>query len=421
MSDTEEVPVEQEQEQEPEQEPEEEVEAGMEEEALSAEEEQVEEAAVEEAEVKEEVAEDEEEENSVVVTEDQEEPTGEDDVKDEPAADDAEEPMVSVSEPSAPTVESTESTEAVIAAPSAAIEPAAAADIAELDEDLPDEIDTPKVLVQDLAESTDEEGVKEYFSKFGEVRVVKIKKDNEGVSRGFAFVIFSDPANIGKALEEAEHLIDSKAVQLTKAMPSSDKMKTNKLFIGGLPSALSEEQLREYFEKYGKIQNFQFIINKMTMVRKAFCFVVFESAESVEKITEGKVPPNSVVHTIEGHTVDCKKKFDEDHPVQRKIKARSAQYNSNRNSNYNQGGGGYNQGQYDAAAAAYAGYGAYGAYSGYEQYYGAYGAAYGAYPGYSYPGYPGYSYPGYSYPQQAYGSAYGPVKPNRSNNNYKPY
>lgn len=301
------------------------------------------------------------------------------------------------------------------------VDPETRAMIEDLDSELPDEIDSPKVLVQNLAETTSEDTLKEYFSKFGEVRIAKLKKDGEGKSTGFAFIIFSDTANIAKALEQSEHEIDGSVAKLTKAMPSSEKMKTNKLFVGGLPAALSEEQLRVYFEKYGKIQNFQFIVNKMTNTRKAFCFILFESSDSVEKITEGKIPPNSVVHTIEGHTVDCKKKFDEDHPVQKKIKARSAQYNSNRQHNYHNSNNYGGQGQYDASAAgAYAGYGAYG-YSGYEQYYGAYGA-YGAYPGYGYPAYPGYAYPGYAYPQaQAYGSQYGPVKQNRSNSTYKPY
>lgn len=351
-------------------------------------------------------------ETSVVVTDDVLPPGTEPEVPMEP-----EQPIAGPEEPVAgPEAPAKEATPPPAAEPVADLDPATRNMIEDLDSELPDEIDSPKVLVQGLVETTSEDTLKEYFSKFGEVRIVKLKKDGEGKSKGFAFVIFSDTANIAKALEQEEHEIDGATAKLSKAMPSSEKMKTNKLFVGGLPAALSEEQLRVYFEKYGKIQNFQFIVNKMTNTRKAFCFILFESTEAVEKITEGKIPPNSVVHTIEGHTVDCKKKFDEDHPVQKKIKARSAQYNSNRqhnyhNNNYNQG-----QGQYDASGA-YAGYGAYG-YSGYEQYYGAYGA-YG-YPGYGYP-YPGYAYPGYAYPQAAYGSQYGPVKQNRSNSSYKPY
>ena len=361
----------------------------------------------------EETPEEPEQETSVVVTDDTVPPGTEAAV---PAMESEAAPEQPVAGPEKPEETPKEEAPTPAAEPVPEVDPETRAMIEDLDSELPDEIDSPKVLVQSLAESTSEDTLKEYFSKFGEVRIAKLKKDGEGKSKGFAFIIFSDTANIAKALEQSDHEIDGAAAKLSKAMPSSEKMKTNKLFVGGLPAALSEEQLRVYFEKYGKIQNFQFIVNKMTNTRKAFCFILFESTEAVEKITEGKIPPNSVVHTIEGHTVDCKKKFDEDHPVQKKIKARSAQYNSNRQHNYHNNNN-YAQGQYDASAGAYAGYGAYG-YSGYEQYYGAYGA-YG-YPGYGYP-YPGYAYPGYAYPQAAYGSQYGPVKQNRSNSSYKPY
>eukprot|EP00116_Pleurobrachia_bachei_P008327 sb/3468589/ len=253
----------------------------------------------------------------------------------------------------------------------------------------------------------------------------------EGKSKGFGVIMFEDTSNIDKALDKPVQELDGEEIRLSKAMPSYDKMRTNKLFVGGLPSALSEDQLKAYFETFGKIQNFQFILNKVTNTRKAFCFIIFESEDAVERITEGKIPPNSVVHTIDGHTVDCKKKFEEDHPVQKKIKARSSLYSFEA-----------------AAAAAYTGFpGAAAAANfayptaGYEQYYGAaaYAAAAAGYPGYptaaaSYPGYPA-GFHGYAafptaaasfaaYPAQAaaYHSAYGPIKQNRNGAaNFKPY
>jgi len=275
--------------------------------------------------------------------------------------------------------------------------------------------DEPKLLVRQINFKSTEETLQEYFTQYGEVREVQLKKNHDGTSRGFGFIVFSDPAHIDLALEVAEHKIDDKVVICSRAKSLSDKMKTRKLFIGGLPAALSEENLREYFEKYGPIDNFQFVMNKQTNIRKAFCFIEFRDEETVEKITEGKIPPNSVVHTIEGQTVDCKKKFDDDHPIQKKLRQNSTRYNDN---GYRQGYG-YDQsayGQYDYSQyGAYAGYGAYG----YDQ-----SAAYGAY---GYPAYPGYGY-GYGYPPAAYGAAnYGPVKPSSTRGSsshsasYKPY
>ena len=279
-----------------------------------------------------------------------------------------------------------------------------------LDDELQDELDSPKLLIQELKIETSEEKLKEYFSKFGEVRLVKIKKDSDNKSKGYGYVFFNDNSNIQKVLDASEHSVDESNITVKQVLPSdSEKMKTNKLFVGGLPSTLYEPDLRQYFEKFGKIEHFQFVVNKMTNVRKAFCFITFVDADAVDKITEGKIPPNSVVHTINGMTVDCKKKFDEDHPVQKKVKARSS-YSNNRtnNPNYNTG---YPQAPYNPAG----GYYGYGYPTGYEQYYAQYG--YG-YPAYGY-GYPGYGYPGY-YPQ-AYGSGYGPMKQHQNRNNYKPY
>ena len=275
---------------------------------------------------------------------------------------------------------------------------------------LPYHLDTPKVLLQQLNAETTEEKIKEYFSAYGEVKLVKIKMDTEGKSECFGFVLFNDDNDINK-LFRVEHSIDGTAIKIQRILPSdSEKMKTKKLFVGGLPHALKEHHLRSYFEKFGKIQYFQFVMNKTTNIRKTYCFIVFEDADSVDKITEGKIPPNSVVHTVNGLSVDCKKKFDDDHPIQQKIKSRvsSASQNNhwhsyrnhrNYNSNY------YNQSSYS--------YGSYGYPSGYEQYYNYYG-----YSGYY--GYPGYSYPGYGY-SGSYDSNYGPVKNESKDNSYQPY
>ncbi|KAF0292422.1 RNA-binding protein Musashi Rbp6 [Amphibalanus amphitrite] len=55
------------------------------------------------------------------------------------------------------------------------------------------------------------EGLREYFSRFGEVNEVMVMKDpTTRRSRGFGFVTYSDPASVDKVLADGTHELDGK-------------------------------------------------------------------------------------------------------------------------------------------------------------------------------------------------------------------
>lgn len=225
-----------------------------------------------------------------------------------------------------------------------------------------DENEATKIIVLQLSFSSTEETVHEYFSKFGEIEKLDLKRYPDGSSRGFAFIVFKAEEALSKVLGEQEHTIDNRRVTVEKARTRSEKMQTSKIFIGKLPSELTEEHLRNYFSTFGEIEEIQFVFNKQTNERKSFCFIQFKSSDAVEKITEAKVPPESTRHTIESFEIECKKKFDDSHPIQRKIKAIERQKKGwDYYGNY---GNNYNQGNYDYS------YGPYYGYSNYSGYYG---------------------------------------------------
>lgn len=184
-----------------------------------------------------------------------------------------------------------------------------------------DENEATKIIVLQLDFGSTEETVHEYFSKYGEIEKLDLKRYPDGSSRGFAFIIFKSVDALTKVLSDQQHSIDDRKVTVEKARTRSEKMQTNKIFIGKLPAELTEENLRDYFSQFGEIDEIQFVFNKQTRERKSFCFIQFKSSEAVEKITESKVPPESMKHTIESFEIECKKKFDDSHPIQRKIKA----------------------------------------------------------------------------------------------------
>ena len=71
------------------------------------------------------------------------------------------------------------------------------------------------LLIFSIPWKTTEEELKQHFSKFGNIVFANIKKDPEtGNSRGFGFIRFENYESQKKAMEEATHEIDGRAVVL---------------------------------------------------------------------------------------------------------------------------------------------------------------------------------------------------------------
>lgn len=69
----------------------------------------------------------------------------------------------------------------------------------------------PRDLILTLSRSCLSEGLRKYFSEFGEVEDCTILRDQDGRSRGFAFLTFREPSSVN-AVMVREHVLDGKAV-----------------------------------------------------------------------------------------------------------------------------------------------------------------------------------------------------------------
>lgn len=63
---------------------------------------------------------------------------------------------------------------------------------------------------------------------------------------------------VDKVLKEV-HKIDNKNVDAKKAIPHAQhqamKNRTKKIFVGGVPTEMTEETLRDYFNQFGEVLN----------------------------------------------------------------------------------------------------------------------------------------------------------------------
>uniref|UniRef100_A0A0L8FTD7 RRM domain-containing protein n=1 Tax=Octopus bimaculoides TaxID=37653 RepID=A0A0L8FTD7_OCTBM len=215
--------------------------------------------------------------------------------------------------------------------------------------------------------------LREYFSKFGEVEHCNLKTDPVTKrSRGFGFVLFKEEQTVDKALVEKEHKLHGRNIDPKRANPREP---IRKVFVRNLDQNLTENEIREYFGKFGKIVKLELPYDKMRNQRRNYCFIEFESEDAVDKICE------NAGHQIGSREAQVKKAT----PV-------ANQRGRGRGGGWNQGGWnqGYNQGYNNYYNQGYCGYGGYGGYGGYDYSYnynqGAYGGwgDYGQNYGYGY-------------------------------------
>lgn len=90
--------------------------------------------------------------------------------------------------------------------------------------------DAAKIFVGGIPQHCDESSVQAYFSGFGSVVHVEVKRDQEtGNSRGFGFVTFDDPASVEAALAmNGQHNLDGKNVEVKAAQQKGSGGKDGK-------------------------------------------------------------------------------------------------------------------------------------------------------------------------------------------------
>lgn len=93
------------------------------------------------------------------------------------------------------------------------------------------------------------EELREHFGQYGDIESINVKTDPQtGRSRGFAFIVYTSPEAIEKVTAVPEHVINNKKVDPKKA-----KARHGKIFVGGLTSEISDEEIKTFFGQFGNV------------------------------------------------------------------------------------------------------------------------------------------------------------------------
>lgn len=180
------------------------------------------------------------------------------------------------------------------------------------------------LIVLGLAWKTCEQGLRDYFEAFGEVLMVQVKKDSKGQSKGFGFVRFSGYETQLRVLGQRHH-IDGRwcEVKVPNSKEGTVQQVPCKVFVGRCTEDLTQDDLREYFSKFGEITDV-FIPKPF----RAFSFVTFLDPE----VAQGLCGEDHIIKGVSVHVSNAAPKSEPN---------RNQNYgNSSGGPNYNSGGGG---------------------------------------------------------------------------------
>ncbi|PKA65115.1 Heterogeneous nuclear ribonucleoprotein 1 [Apostasia shenzhenica] len=189
------------------------------------------------------------------------------------------------------------------------------------------DFDEGKLFIGGISWETTEDKLHNYFGKYGQVLQTVVMRDKAtGKPRGFGFVVFADPTIVDRVLLDS-HSIDGRTVEAKKAMSREEqhaavrsgsnniarnaggvggKIRTKKIFVGGLPSTLSEMEFRQYFEAYGTVTDVVVMYDQNTQRPRGFGFVSFDSEDCVDRVVERQF------HDLDGKSVEVKRALPKD-------------------------------------------------------------------------------------------------------------
>ena len=156
------------------------------------------------------------------------------------------------------------------------------------------------IFINGIPYDTTEETLRELFSKYGNIEIIKLPKyQDSGRNIGYCHIYYSSPKSASKALELDNYTLGKRYLNVSLANKNSDQLnKTEKIdpndvpidcitaFIRNLPYESTEKEVGDKFRSCGKIKAIRFVYNSQTKKFKGFCYIDFKEHKSLLKALE---------------------------------------------------------------------------------------------------------------------------------------
>lgn len=218
---------------------------------------------------------------------------------------------------------------------------------------------------------------------------------------------YADPSVVDKVIEDT-HILDGKTVEIKRTIPRGNMSKgpkTRKIFVGGIPKAITDDEFKNYFDKFGKVVEHQIMRDRSTGQSRGFGFITFDSEQAVEEIISKGEMIEVGGKLVEIKKAEPKKPLSDAAPIygfDSRPPYVPAGVGGFRDNYSGFGGAGYGNNQYMSAGGYGSRPGGYGEYGGSE-----YGRGYGVYRVGSSGGYEEDPSRGYGIRPSTYGEGFG--------------
>lgn len=134
---------------------------------------------------------------------------------------------------------------------------------------------------------------------------------------------------VKKAIPKGDKLEESNEHSSNRVGDDNTEINTKKIFVGGLPLDIKEEEFKSYFESFGTVTDAPVICDKETGRPRGFGFITFDSEDAVNNVLQTRF------HKLKYKMVEVKRS----HPKDRIDKFMNCYVCNNSNFGFGFGGG----------------------------------------------------------------------------------
>eukprot|EP00747_Dinoflagellata_sp_TGD_P026641 gnl/TRDRNA2_/TRDRNA2_132083_c0_seq1.p1 gnl/TRDRNA2_/TRDRNA2_132083_c0~~gnl/TRDRNA2_/TRDRNA2_132083_c0_seq1.p1 ORF type:complete len:917 (-),score=257.29 gnl/TRDRNA2_/TRDRNA2_132083_c0_seq1:75-2444(-) len=139
------------------------------------------------------------------------------------------------------------------------------------------------VYVSNLDWSVDEPQLYKLFGEVEGLREVRLVKDFQQRSKGYAYIDFEKPEQVQEAvLKRNDFVLNKRVMKVAPSLPTKPLFEEKTLFVTNLASGVTEDELKSAMSAKGEVVDVRIPLDQATKKSKGHAFVDFATAEAME-------------------------------------------------------------------------------------------------------------------------------------------